>query len=943
MKPMTSCLLAVVALLRGWWPGVRLALAVAALGCAALGQSYLGRHEGLTTGLALHGAGALLFVAACVGQAWRLPAPVHYRAPAAGVAALSFLAAAVVLNVVALLFFVRDEHLNAAWLMFSASLVVLVGGLAWVEGQATLSTHEAPSVNSLGRRVARFVAAHWLEGLLLGGVIGLAVGLRLYRIDSFPGGLWYDEAVYGNLVDRMLDDASYRPVYAPPANMSGPFLFLIAGAFKVFGRGMLAIRLVSAGVGIATVVAFYFLARIYLSRPVALAATVLLAVSAWHLNFSRIGLQGILSPLFGVLALLFLVRAWRSGRLTDFALAGFAVSGGVWAYSASNVLPAVAAVFVVAAALAWRSRLRERLPGLALLAVAFAVSISPLAYYAATHQDEYFARARETNIFRDRTAKEELEVLVSNTRKHVLMFNYKGDNNGRHNLPGHPMLDDATGVLAVLGLAYAVYRIRRPEYLLLLVALLLGLTGGIFTLDFEAPQSLRSILTLPVAYLLAGVALEAVWRSFTPPGRAALARGVLAAGLLVGLLAYAGVLNYDTFFNKKAKDFASWAEYSTDVTLVANEIQGRAEELDIWLSPFYVGQPTLRFLAPDLKEQRPFDIGGAIPVISEGEKDAALFVDVGNEHLVGLARIYYEGAEIKELGPDFQDTTVAYAVYIPAEEIKALRGLEGRYYDEPTSSEPSLTRNDEKLDFDWREAPPLSPPFTVRWTGFFYAPDFGEYSLVPEGSFERLELTIDSERLPSGGSLTLAKGLHEIEIDVDFGHGSLFRLLWREPGRDLEVIPPRFLFRPKAAPHGLFGRFFSGPTWSGPPALERIDPQLSYYFHITPLPRPYTVEWRGTLLAPDTGEYRFILESVGPAALHIDGAEVLNSPGDGSSADVTISLARGEHDLVVRYLDDRGYSRISLAWVPPGGEHSIVPFKNLLPRPAAHGPEADEG
>ncbi|GAG16297.1 unnamed protein product [marine sediment metagenome] len=103
------------------------------------------------------------------------------------------------------------------------------------------------------------------------------------------------------------------------------------------------------------------------------------------------------------------------------------------------------------------------------------------------------------------------------------------------------------------------------------------------------------------------------------------------------------------------------------------------------------------------------------------------------------------------------------------------------------------------------------------------------------------------------------------------------------------------------------------------------------------------MEWRGTLLAPDTGEYRFILESVGPAALHIDGAEVLNSPGDGSSADVTISLARGEHDLVVRYLDDRGYSRISLAWVPPGGEHSIVPFKNLLPRPAVHGPEADEG
>ncbi len=943
MRPMTSCLFALAAPFRVGWAGVRVALAAAALACAALGQSHLGQHEALRTGLALYGAGALLFVAACVGQAWRPPAPVRYRAPAARAATLWLLAVAVVLNAVALLLFVRDEHLNIAWLTFVASLVVLVGGMAWVEGRATPSTDEAARASPLSRRAARFVAAHWLEGLLLLGITGLAVGLRLYRIDSFPEGLWYDEAVYGNLVDRMLHDASYRPIYAPPANMSGLFLFLIAGAFKVFGRGMLAIRLVSAGAGIATVVAFYFLARLYLSRPVALAATVLLAVSAWHLNFSRIGLQGILSPLFGVLALLFLVRAWRTGRLTDFALAGFAVSGGVWAYSASNVLPAVAGVFVVAAAVAWRSRLRERLPGLALLAIAFAVSISPIAYYAVTHQDQYFARAKETNIFRNRTAEEELEVLVSNTRKHVLMFNYEGDHNGRHNLPGHPMLDDATGVLAVLGLAYAVYRIWRPEYLLLVAALLLGLSGGILTLDFEAPQSLRSILALPVAYLLAGVGLDAAWRLFTFPGRTAMVRGVLAAGLVAGLLAYAGALNYDTMFNKKAHDLASWAAYSTDITLVANEVHGKAEEMDIWMSPLFVGHPTLQFLAPDLKEPRRFDISGAIPVISEGERDAALFVDVGNQGIVDLARSYYEGAEIKALGPDFDEMTVAYAVYIPAEAIQALRGLEGRYYERPNSPEPSLTRKDETLDFDWREEPPLPIPFSVRWAGYLYAPTFGEYRLVAEGPFDRLQLTVDSLPLPAGGGLTLAQGLHEVEISADVGRAGLFRLLWQQPGHDLEVIPSPYLFQPEAAPHGLVGRYYQGATWSGPVQLERIDPQLSYYFHITPLTRPYSVEWSGTLLAPTTGNYQLILESVGPASLQLDGVEVLRTQGDGTSDTATLSLAEGEHDLLVCFLDDRGYSRISLSWVKPGGEQSIVPFDNLLPRPPVGNPEADGG
>ena len=69
---------------------------------------------------------------------------------------------------------------------------------------------------------------------------------------------------------------------------------------------------------------------------------------------------------------------------------------------------------------------------------------------------------------------------------------WRGDRNGLQNLPGAPMLDDIAGLLLVLGLGYSLWRSRDPRYALLPLWLGLTLLGGILSLDFEAPQSLRA-------------------------------------------------------------------------------------------------------------------------------------------------------------------------------------------------------------------------------------------------------------------------------------------------------------------------------------------------------------------------------------------------------------------------------------------------------------------
>ena len=69
--------------------------------------------------------------------------------------------------------------------------------------------------------------------------------------------------------------------------------------------------------------------------------------------------------------------------------------------------------------------------------------------------------------------------MARTTQEHLLMFNYRGDPNGRHNVDGEPMLDPISGSLLVLGIGLSLWRIRQPGSFLLLAWFLLMLMPGI--------------------------------------------------------------------------------------------------------------------------------------------------------------------------------------------------------------------------------------------------------------------------------------------------------------------------------------------------------------------------------------------------------------------------------------------------------------------------------
>ena len=114
-------------------------------------------------------------------------------------------------------------------------------------------------------------------------------------------------------------------------------MWLVAGMFRLLGVTPLALRLPSAIAGILTAVATYWLGRelvaclgrlgtdertkdesdrtttvyqsIRHSSFVPLVAALYLATSYWHIHFSRFGIRGVFTPLFGALAF---AAFWRA-------------------------------------------------------------------------------------------------------------------------------------------------------------------------------------------------------------------------------------------------------------------------------------------------------------------------------------------------------------------------------------------------------------------------------------------------------------------------------------------------------------------------------------------------------------------------------------------------------------------------------------------------------
>ncbi|MFN2158298.1 MAG: PA14 domain-containing protein [Anaerolineae bacterium] len=929
-----------------------LVLAVGALALGLIAQHYFGwihPAKTPTDGLVIYGAAAVLFLIALARTA--PPCTLPLATPEEDTADPTRRSLATVLLLLAgtcivlSLYGFRDGSGSPlSWGLYLASIALFLAA-AYAFGPLRRDS-------SLREAETRLPGWHWAA---LVAILLIAIGFRLWRFTELPYGLWYDEADNGLSVRRILADPDYWPIYVPSTNLPAHFLYLIALSFRILGDSMYAIRAVAVVFGVLTVVAAYFCGReLYPEHgpTFGLILAFLIAVSRWDVNWSRIGMHGVTLPFFELWTMAALLRALRTGRYTAFAWAGVAVGLGLCFYSPFRIFPLIAAGFGLVWFWHWLRQARRTRPGwvrytlrtwslpLTLLVLGGLVSFAPVAQFSFRRPELFWDRARRISIFADpNTEQHPFSTLIESTRKHLLMFNYRGDPNGRHNLPGAPMLDRLSGVLMVLGLLICAVHFTAPRSLLLLGWLLLPLSGGILSTSFEAPQSLRSFGSLPAAYALA--CLPLAW--FAGEWRRVF--GVLrgsVAGVAVLLLAAIGIENGLIYFHYWANDFASWAAFNPAETRMAQDILRYRDQYDLRFDPLLTAHLTTRYLAPEYQTYQNFDPATVFPLTGTDKGGVILFVAPDTQAVREQADALYPGVA-HDAFRHKSGNAVMYRYVFPRATIEAVQGLDARYTPLGGGDEPGLARVDAMLDFNWGADPPLDYPFQVTWNGGLLAEAYGTYDLRVDAP-GACSLSLDGQPVLDGmgvqqRSVEMAQGVHAFSYRCEVSAPGAVRLSWRRPGDEaVSPVVPQALYRSSWPTGGLVGLFSSGDG-SGPPVSARIDRQIAYYFHFLPLPRPYNVRWQGRLYAPTSGTYALGVRAVSSAWLEVDGQRLIEPTPLGQFVERQLVLDAGMHDLELGFLDDESHSQIYLYWRPPGGQMARIPPEVLfLPRQGAWWP-----
>ncbi|MCO6449162.1 MAG: glycosyltransferase family 39 protein [Caldilineales bacterium] len=440
----------------------------------------------------------------------------------------------------------------------------------------------------------------WITAAILLGIVALAAFYRLYRIDALPPGDGYDPAWYG--VDALAILDGYRPIFLP-TNFGREVMFSYLAAINValFGIGPPAIHITSAVIGIATIVAIFLAANELFAEETGvlreyggLLAAFVLAVSYWHLVWSRYGVRAILTPLFAALIFYLLWRAFRTEKRWLFAAAGAVLGLSAYTYQASRFLPLVVVLGFVIMALHRRRITRDDLINFAILVAAALIVFAPLGYYFLTHPGSFFERVNQTwAVDASTEVSSGLLVFWERFRDLFLILSLRGEDKILFNLPGRPVLGVFFSLFFYLGLIVGLIRIRKPNYQFMFAWLLVMSLPAVLA---AGRATKRAIGALPVVVLFVVVGFMLIWaelNAWDQRRRSGWSRAVRVGGqtLLMIALAFSAVATFRDYFIRWGNNPDLFTHFEMgEVTVGQYAGSLPADEL-VYVSPLDVTHP----------------------------------------------------------------------------------------------------------------------------------------------------------------------------------------------------------------------------------------------------------------------------------------------------------------------------------------------------------------
>lgn len=674
------------------------------------------------------------------------------------------------------------------------------------------------------------------ELIMLGVIILIAVLFRVFNIWEQPSGCYRDEGQNGNEAINIMNGLEL-PVYIDRNTQNAAaYMYLIAAFFKFFGIGVMPIRAVSIVLGVLTIPAFFFFARYIFGSKSALLGALLLALTRWHVNFSRVGFLGVFTVFLMVVVLYYAVRVYREKRTGDFIMLGFTSSLSLYTYIAARLIPPGLVLFGVYILFTQWRFYTANIRKVFLLCLVFIITFIPFGVYIAKNFDAFMRRTATVSIFnkdimkamggrytgKDGNVKSAPELYLENLGNTLMMFNWYGDGNPRHNTGRMPMLDFASGMFFMLGFGFALYNWKKPFYFFLLSMLFALLQAGMFSI--ESPQAYRTIAIIPIIIAFCIIYLHATWRFFCE--QYGVKKQAFFFGVAAAVFVFIAFDNANSYFNRQGKDPGAWAEFSVAEWAAGKYAGSLPNNFQIIASQYFAESYTFRFMAYPKASFLSFDQSEHMPVRAKVFKDYAFILDDSYEPVLPLLQKMYPGGKYSEFRHKFNNRLLFFGYEVPYEAVKkyqdkpAENGLLGHYYLDDSKKDLKDINNhwngplafpprvDPFIMFNWTVDPiyPVYGKFSIKWTGRIKIDKAGQYMFTTKSN-DYSDVFIDGKQVvknPGGrgsvtdesGAVDLSKGFHAIMVRYyESENYSKMHLWWRVPGADApEVVPSEVLF-----------------------------------------------------------------------------------------------------------------------------------------------------
>lgn len=455
---------------------------------------------------------------------------------------------------------------------------------------------------------------HWNRldwGLVLLLTI-VAFTLRRYLLDDTFPPMREDEGFQGLLTLQALYGFQPNSDFAPLPPFGGGwfghptlFYFIQAGVMAIVGENLFGMRILAVIVGTLCAPTLYLLGKIGWGRIVGFSAGWLLAISHFHLQYSRMALQNIetvwLLIIFSCCIAKIAVRRTEESaarkNIPIFIIAGLAVGINQYFYTGARF------AFILAVPLLLLLLLQHKIKfyHISIFVLVVLLVLLPQLVFYAQYPENFGIRTQGVNIFSaenivrilgpEATLQHDwIQLLLKQAEEHWHFWFDRGDTSPFY-WGGTPTFDAVTVILFWLGLSVGLVRLNYFPNLLALAWWGLGaFFAGIFTLN--PTWGARLVVITPSVALIAGIFVQEFLNFFRPiwPQNTLKTCAVIFGGLGTILVFY---LNFTTYFVYYAAE-----RPGIDLITVAQPIAEHKDSITYLLgSSTDVNQGVIQFIA----------------------------------------------------------------------------------------------------------------------------------------------------------------------------------------------------------------------------------------------------------------------------------------------------------------------------------------------------------